>query len=236
MRSMRLVVVAAVCLGITAPGVGWAEPAHWVADPYAPHHTSGNTLRFGSAIGFLYGEGIAVTALGATAAFGHRFGRLTVEAEFNYLQLQSRGTGQRIGDGERLGVVGRLEVLRLGSEWVGANSMLAIYAEGGAAVAWNHWDSPASQMRVPDDTKRVEGQFGFGILLDHRLEQPIGFPHRVGWFLGWRLAALPATLEATPVCRTQGSSCRVVSPLPPAERDRDLVRSMLFQSSLAMTW
>jgi hypothetical protein len=85
---------------------------------------------------------------------------------------------------------------------------------------------------VPDDTKRVEGQVGFGVSLDHRLQQPIGFPHRIGWFLGWRIAMAPHAADTSTVCR--GVVCRASA--PPPEDDRFIDRSMLFQSSLVATW
>jgi hypothetical protein len=226
-----------VCLGITGARVGWAEPAHvdWVEDPYAPHVTRGSTVRLGTAVGFLYGEPLDVLAIGATLAAGQRFDRLTIESELDVLALKhDGGANQRVGDAERLGVIARYDVLRIGPRWVGGNSLLSLYVEGGAAVAWNHWSPPASNeaMRVvPDDTKRVEGQAGFGISLDHRLQEPIGFPHRIGWFLGWRIAMAPGASAPGVACR--GTTCRATPAMP---EDRFTDRSMLFQSSLAMTW
>lgn len=237
MRNFRSVLLVLVCLWFTAPRVGWADPAHvdWVEDPYAPHVTRGTTVRLGSAVGFLYGERADVLALGATTAVGHRFGRLAIEAELDYLALMAKGMSSvRLGDAERLGVLARFDVIRIGPRWVGGNSLLAFYIEGGAAVAWNHWYRPGfdEPMRVvPDDTKRVEGQAGFGLALDHRLQEPIGFPHRIGWFLGWRVALSPHPAEAATVCR--GTICRVA---PTMAEDRFIDRSMLFQSSLAVTW
>lgn len=237
MRNFRWVLLAIVCLGVTGRRIGWADPAHadWVDDPYAPHVTRGTTARVGTAVGFLYGELVDVVALGVTTAVGQRFGRLTVESELGLLTLQAKGgSGLRIGDAERLGVIARYDVLRLGPRWVGGNSLLAFYVEGGAAVAWNHWYQPAANELVrvvPGDTKRVEGQVGFGVSIDHRLQKPIGFPHRVGWFLGWRLAMVPYAGDTAVACR--GTACRTVQAMP---EDRHQDRSMLFQSSLAVTW
>jgi hypothetical protein len=236
-RSLRWILLVIVCLGVTGSRAGWADPAHvdWVEDPYAPHVTRGTTVRLGTAVGFLYGELADATALGVTTAVGQRFGRFTLESELAYLTLQGRGGSSiRLGDAERLGVVARFDVLRIGPRWVGGNSLLALYVEGGAAVAWNHWYPPAADepMRVvPQDTKRVEGQVGFGVELDHRLQEPIGFPHRIGWFLGWRLAMAPHAADAALVCR--GVTCRTIQAMP---EDRFTDRSMLFQSSLAVTW
>jgi hypothetical protein len=201
----------------------------------APHVTKGPTARLGTAVGFIYGERLDVLALGLTAAGGHRWGRLTLEAEASHLEFQVKGpSGMRLGDGQRLGVIGRFDVIRIGPRYVGGNSMVAIYVEGGAAVAWNDWYLPAHdepQRVVPQDTKRVEGQAGFGLELDHRLQEPIGFPHRIGWFLGWRLAMSPHDTEPAAICR--GASCR---PAPMMPHDRYTDRSMLFQSSLQVTW
>ncbi len=201
----------------------------------APHDTTGSTVRAGTAVGFIYGERLDVLALGGSVAAGHRWGRLAIEAEYTYLSFQVKGPSSlALGDGQRLGVLGRLDVIRLGPRIVGGNSLLSIYVEGGAGVAWNDWYMPAhdeASRLVPADTKRVEGQAGFGIEIDHRLQEPIGFPHRVGWFLGWRVALAPHETEAAAVCR--GVSCR---PAPAMPNDRFTDRSMLFQSSLAVTW
>lgn len=236
MTNFRWVLFALVCLEITGPGTAWADGAHddWVADPFAPHVTRGTTARVGTAVGFLYGEVVDVSAIGLTTAVGQRFGRLAIEAELAYLSLNPKGpSSQRVGDAERLGAVARYDVVRIGPQWVGGNSLLAVYVEGGAAIAWNHWYRPrASEMRVvPDDTERVEGQIGFGVSLDHRLQEPIGFPHRIGWFLGWRLAMAPHAAETSTVCR--GAVCRATTS---TTDDRFIDRSMLFQSSLAATW
>jgi len=231
--------VAVVCLGFTGPAVAWADRPHergdYVEDPLAPHHTSGSTARLGTAVGFLYNERLDVLALGLTAAMGQRWGRLALEAEYSYLELSAKGPSNLpLGDGQRLGVVTRFDVLRLGSTVVGGNSMLAVYVEGGAVVAWNDWYRPGSEEPsriVPEDTKRVEAQAGFGIMLDHRLQEPIGFPRRVGWFLGWRVALAPHQSEPASVCR--GAECR---PAPMMPADRVIDRSMLFQSSMSVTW
>ena len=233
--------LAFVCLGFTGPGVAWADsprprrPDYYVEDPMAPHSTTGSTVRAGTAVGFIYGERLDVLALGGTVAGGHRWGRLTLEAEYSYLGFQVKGPSSvALGDGQRLGVIGRFDAIRFGPHIVGGNSLLSIYVEGGAVVAWNHWYMPAydePSRVVPADTRRVEGQAGFGIQIDHRLQEPIGVPHRVGWFLGWRLALAPHETEVASICR--GAICRA-APMMPNDRFTD--RSMLFQSSLSVTW
>ncbi len=241
MPNLRRAGLVIVCLGITGRGVPRAEPAQvdWVEDPYAPHVTRGSTIRLGTAVGFLYDEPLDVLAIGGTLGLGRRFGRLAIDAELTVLSLQSLDSSNaRLGDAERLGAMARYDVLRIGPRWVGPNSLIAVYVEGGAAVAWNHWSQPSSRepaRAVPVDEHRVEGQGGLGIAIDHRLQEPIGFPHRIGWFLGWRIAGVPGSAAAAP-CRDSASPCRTVSPQMPEAGDRITIRSMLFESSLVVTW
>jgi hypothetical protein len=237
-RRFRNARAVLVCLAFTGGGVAWADgaqPDFYIEDPYAPHHTTGSEARVGSAVGFLYHEPVDVTAVGASAAIGYRFGRLTFEAEYTYLAFQVRGPDDTpLGAGQRLAVLGRFDVVRLGPRIVGANSLLSFYVEGGVGTAWNHWFYPAynqDSRLVPADTRRPEGQIGFGVALDHRLQEPIGFPHRVGWFLGWRMAMSPHQPMVASICR--GVSCR---PVEMMDEDRLVDRSMLFQSSLAFTF
>jgi hypothetical protein len=237
-RRFRIACGLLVCLSFTGGGVAWADkttPDFYVEDPYAPHNTSGSEARVGSAVGFLYHEPVDVFAVGGNAAMGYRFGRLTVEAEYTYLAFQVAGPDDTsLGAGQRLSVIGRFDVLRLGSRIVGQNSLFSIYVEGGAGTAWNHWYKPAydeASRLVPGDTRRPEGQIGFGVSIDHRLQEPIGFPHRVGWFLGWRMSMSPHQPMVGSVCR--GTACK---PVEMMDEDRLVDRSMLFQSSLAFTF
>lgn len=241
-RPRSAMLVASACLAFTGGLARAEEPvgidlrkAAYVEDPMAPHHTTGTTARLGTSVGFLNGERLDVLALGLVGAAGMRWGRLAVEAEYGYYELSEKGPSDLVlGDAQRLGVVGRFEIVRLGSRIVGGNSMLAFFIEGGAGVAWNDWYLPASNERgrlVPEDTKRVEGLGGFGVMLDHRLQEPIGFPHRIGWFLGWRVAFSPHDTEPASICR--GATCR---PAPMMPHERFVDRSMMFQSSLSFTW
>jgi len=243
-RNLRPVVLAILCLGVTGRP-GWADPAQvdpekfdWVDSPYAPHITRGSTVRLGTAVGFLYGEPVDAMVIGASTGVGQRFGRLAIEAELDVLAIKPREPSSTVlGNAERLGALARFDVIRIGPRYVGGNSLLAVYVEGGAAVAWNHWSAAATADAarvVPADTKRVEGQAGFGIEIDHRLQEPIGFPHRIGWFLGWRIAGTPAPDAPDNVCR--GEICRTIASPPMTTHDRVIARSMLFQSSLSVTW
>jgi hypothetical protein len=237
-RRLWASTLAIVCLAFTGSHVAWADgatPDYYIEDPYAPHHTTGSTARLGTAVGFLYHEAVDVTAVGADTAIGYRFGRLTLEAEYQYLGFQVRGADPTpLGRGQRLGTLARFDVLRLGSRIVGQNSLFALYVEGGIGTSWNHWYRPAyyeASRVVPDDTRRTEGQVGFGISIDHRLQEPIGFPHRVAWFLGWRMGMSPHEPMSASICR--GVACK---PIVMMDEERYVDRSMLFQSSMQFTF
>jgi len=241
--------LATLCATFTGAGVAWADPTtadpehpDFVEDGLAPHKTDGNEIRFGTMVGFLYNERVDTTAVGLTIAAGHRIGRFTLEAEADLFNLQSRQSAvDYTGNAERLALLARFDVLRLGPRIVGENSMLALCVEGGPAVAWNHWThalgaSDASDAdtitAAPSSSTRVEGDAGFGLLLEHRLQEPRGFK-RIGWFLGWRMAFTGRdAMDADPVCRTT-TTCRVSSPMDTSHYANT---SMLLQSSMTITW
>jgi hypothetical protein len=232
MRNFRWFALASLCLGFT--GVVSADPVDDVV-PSAPKASNGSTVRVGTAVGFLYGAPDQVLALGFQAAAGQRFGRLGFEAEYTYLGFRQTGEYMSpigltegnisVGNGQRLAALARLDVIQFGPKVENNRALVTVYVEGGAGVAWNHWTRPASTESgriVPDDTKRTEGQAGFGLMI---------FPHRVAWLLGWRFAVTPHQDMTGSVCR--GVSCRAIT--MPVESSL-VDHSMLFQSSLEFTF
>jgi hypothetical protein len=236
-RRFRFASLALVCLGFTGADVAWADPADDLV-PTAPKSSNGSTARLGTSVGFIYGAPTDVLALGFTAAVGQRFGRLGIEAEYTFLAFQGHGITRSqfgpvdgdigIGDGQRTAVMARFDVLRFGPKVDHNRALVTLYVEGGAGVAWNHWSRPDSNEAariVPDDTKRTEGQAGFGLMI---------FPHRVAWLLGWRLALSPHEPMTGSECRgSDSTSCRAV---PMTDSGTYIDRSMLFQSSLEFTF
>jgi hypothetical protein len=240
-RARRRWGVLALWLGFTLPAVAWAdEPQpgtdHWVENPYAPHDTTGPNLRLGSAVGYVVHDAAQYTALGPTLALGPRLGRLTFEATYLYAALSAPGPSDlTYGSVQRLGVMARADVVRLGSHQVGPNSMLALYAEAGVAQQRYHFDHPvvSEHSRVlPADESRPTAVLGFGLNLDHRLEQPRGFPVRVGWQLGWQLTT-EQRHEMSPAIECRGTECVArAAETPGTARDA----SLLVTSTLAVTW
>jgi len=233
-----------MCLGFTLPAIAVADEARpspqvrdrWVEDPYQPHDTNGPNLRVGSAVGWLVHDDQTYTALGGALAVGPRIGRFALEAGYVFAQLSEPGPSTLAhGSMHRISVNGRADLIRLGSRTLGPNSMLAIYGEAGLARQLHYWLRPAegqARRTIPVDGGRSMAVFGFGINLDHRLEQPLGFPSRIGWQLGWQLTASDRQAPGnTVVCR--GPEC-VAGPLVPRAPGRDT--SLLVTSTIAFTW
>lgn len=248
MRDLRRIVLAIMCLGFTGTHVAWADAAHdprtastdWIDDPYAPHRTHGSVLRIGTVVGSVTDERLTATGLGPIVGLGYRFGRLGVATEYQYLMFQNHSPADstRLGNGHRLSIVGRVDVVRLDSRTVGPNTMVAVFVEGGAGVAWNDWWRPGAgeaARLVPADSKRVEGIAGIGIDVDHRLQEAVRFPKRIAWTLGLRVTGSPPATETATVCRSTETVCRTAPPM--MSGDQGFVdRSMLFQSSFGMLW
>jgi len=211
----------------------------WIDDPYQPHDTTGANLRLGSAVGHIVHDGKRYTALGGAVAVGPRIGRFTFEADFMYVDLSAPGPSTlHYGNAERLGLMARVDVLRFGPRMIGANSLLAIYAEGGVARQWHHWTRPGErepQREVPVDGSIATAVAGFGLNLDHRLEQPRGFPNRIGWQLGWQLTSSQTKEpDAMVVCRGPTTCVAATAPSQPRAAGRDT--ALLVTSTIAVTW
>jgi hypothetical protein len=235
------VTVTALCLGFTGASTAWADGAHakWVEDPYQDHDTTGTEVRLGSLVGIMAVDGAEYTGLGGAVAAGHRWGRIAIDAEYSYLELTARGpSNTRYGDAHDLGVNIRLDVIRLGSHAVGPNSMVAIYVEAGAGRTFRRGDAreadePVRRLLPTGSMNHLAA--GFGVMFDHRLEQPRGFPNRVGWQLGWRVIGTPRPAPETIVtCR--GSDC-AASAMPGSPMEFGVSETpLVLGSSLAFTW
>jgi hypothetical protein len=213
-----------------------ATDPRWVDSPYAPHHPTGLAIRAGTEVGYVYGKRLEVLALGGGIAVGQRWDRFTLEANYDYLRYTELGSSSMgLGHAHRIGVTGRFEPLRFGSDMVGQNSMLAVYIEASIARQFETWYKPDFDQPtriVPDGGGHSEGSVGFGFLLDHRLERPSKLS-RVGWLLGWRMIAAPNAPENYVVCR--GTTCARAAgePMP---MKRSYETALLFTSSLSLTW
>jgi hypothetical protein len=226
--------------GPAAPYVAPAEAAAYGRPParLMPPPPVGPTARLGTSVGYVYNNPLDVLALGGQVSGGYRFDRVVAEVEYAYYRFQSHGAFPiEVGHANRLGVLGRVDVLRSRPGSLGRNSSLAGYAELGAARQANVWDRPKAweaARDVPANTTHTEGTIGFGLRIDHGTRYPIGFPHRIGWMLGWRLVAAPHDPVAMSLCR--GEVACVQKPTPMAPPSTEYGTALLFQSSLEATW
>lgn len=199
----------------------------------APHDTWGPSVRVGTVVGTVDAAAVSATGLGLMAAAGYRFGRLALESELMVMSLQEQGPSSlSLGRAERFGMIVRYDVVRTHSQIVGPHTLLTLYVEAGASQSWAQWFEPAAKELpriVPRDTRRIEGQAGFGVSIDHRFDRHSSYPSRLAWQLGWRLAA-PSLEEPGYACR---GSCRLSQPVMETET---LEGSVLFQSSLMLSW
>ena len=197
-----------------------------VAD--TPHVTDGPAATVGSIVGYSEFRGEEVTAIGGYLSIAHRFGRFTVATQLEMMRLQERGVSdpslELRGTMSRLGLVGRLDVLRVtNSDWVGDNSMVILWVEGGLGRQRAEWSG--------NGFARTDTSVGAGWLLDHRFKKPLGFPSRVGWHFGWRLSTADAADHKPSVLAAcKNSRCPAPSGSPP----RDV--AMLVTSGLTFTW
>jgi hypothetical protein len=230
----RAVACGALCLAFTFDGRARADSSHVTSEEAPrPNKTWGPSLRLGSLVGVIQARGKAATGLGLVAAGGHRFGRLAIESELGWLRMEERGPSSlELGSSTRLGVMFRYDVVRVSPVTIGPGTIVSFFLEAGASQTWTHWRAAAANELprvVPDDTRRVEGQGGLGISIDHQVTTPHAYPYRVAWQLGWRFSAPPPVEEAY-ACR---GSCRLA---PMMTRSSSMEGSVLFESSLQLTW
>jgi hypothetical protein len=214
MARTAISALTVLCLGFTGAGTAWADESQdvWIEDPYQPHDATGAEVRIGSLVGILALDGQEYTGLGGAVAVGHRWDRLAIDAEYGYMTLTERGPSTyRFGVAHELGIDVRYDVIRLGPRIVGPNSMVGVYVEGRVARQIRDPDSipgvaeGSERVRMPGGSSNQVAA-GFGFVFDHRLEQPRGFPNRVGWQLGWRVVGTPRPAPDSFVsCR--GSEC-----------------------------
>jgi hypothetical protein len=241
---MRRACWVILCLGFTGSNVAWADPSqevqdHWVENPYQAHDTTGTEVRFGSLVGILAIDGKDYTGLGGMIAAGHRFGRLAFDAEYGFMAVTERGPSEfRYGTAHQIQINARLDVLRLDSTVVGPNSLVAFYVEGSAGRELRQPyaldpEDPAHKPMPGGGSNLLAA--GFGLMFDHRLEQPLGFPNRVAWQLGWRILGSPRpTPDAIVTCK--GSDCAEAKMSPSMMQFGVSETSLEVASSLAFTW
>ena len=181
----RLLVFAPVVLGFTA--------SHAEADP---------SVRFGLT-GALMDQGAPQqNPFGPMIALGARLGPITGEVDYAYLSFVDPETVD--GGMHRLGFNLRGDLYRNDQNpciaGLACTRAVTIYAELGAGMRYGQWALDSVRRAPATSDRQREAHLGFGIALDNQLQ-----PHRLGWQLGFRVAAAPRD-DLMLACRG-GDSC-----------------------------
>ncbi|HWM87989.1 MAG TPA: hypothetical protein VNO33_19175 [Kofleriaceae bacterium] len=214
---------ASVLLLFTGVSSARAEPRQWPA--------SGAVARAGTAVGFSEIGHRSVSTLGGQIAIGYRLGPFVLDAEYESLAMlkyvEDAGENDDRGDLYRVGVTGRMFVLRVGRHRPDPSSLLRLYVEAGMGRQSARWSTG-------EDFDRSDVSAGAGWLLDHRMRwRERGLPFSsIGWQFGWRLSAARADGEDVVLRGTcKGKGCRP-PPMPGPETDLGL----LVTCSMTLGW
>jgi hypothetical protein len=203
-----LVLLVPLLLMFTGGAPARAETSH--EDVFGPEEApgarNGPGLRMGTVTGYEVFADQRVAALGGHVAASARLGPVSAEAEYSHMVLYEREEGpeysgnMEIGQLDRIGVTGRLDIDALSKLMIGPRSRLVLWLEVGLGAQRGRWYTGQAFQR----SDRVAGA---GWLLDHRLKKPLGFPSRIGWHFGWRVV-IPSeprpAYTARIVCKAQG--------------------------------
>jgi hypothetical protein len=158
-------------------------------------------LRFGLT-GALADQGAPMqNPFGPMIAVGARVGPILGEVDYAYLSFVDPDTID--GGMHRLGFNLRGELYRDANRpcigRIGCTKAFTLYAELGAAMRYGQWALDAYRRSPANSDRQREAHIGAGIALDNQLR-----PRRLGWQLGFRLAAAPRD-DLMLACR--GESC-----------------------------
>ena len=138
---------------------------------------------------------------GPMIALGARIGPVLGEVDYAYLSFVDPETVD--GGMHRLGINLRADVFRDANKpclgGLACTKAVTIYAELGAAMRYGQWALDAHQRSPAHSNRQREAHIGAGVAFDNELN-----PRRLGWQLGFRLAAAPRD-DLMLACR--GESC-----------------------------
>ncbi len=167
----------------------------------ASHADADPSVRFGLTGALLDQGAPQQTPFGPTIALGARLGPVTGEVDYAYLSFVDPET---IDGMHRLGVNVRAELYRdedrpcLGG--IACTKAVTIYGELGAGMRYGQWALDSMRRSPSTSDRQREAHLGVGVAFDNELQ-----PHRLGWQLGFRLAAAPRD-DLMLACRG-GDSC-----------------------------
>lgn len=125
---------------------------------------------------------------GPMVALGARVGFVTGEVDYAYLSFVDPETVD--GGMHRLGINLRADIYRNDNKpciaGVACTKALTVYGELGAGMRYGQWALDSLRRSPATSDRQREAHIGAGIALDNQLS-----PRRLGWQLGFRLAAAP---------------------------------------------
>jgi len=160
------------------------------------------SIRFGLT-GALADQGApSQTPFGPTIALGARLGPVLGEVDYAYLSFVDPETVD--GGMHRLGINLRADLYRDTDRpcmWsVACTKAFSVYAELGAGMRYGQWALDSMRRSPSTSDRQREAHIGVGFSLDNQIH-----PTRLGWQLGFRLAAAPRD-DLMLACRG-GASC-----------------------------
>lgn len=166
-----------------------------------PAAADGPAIRFGLT-GALADQGApSQTPFGPMLALGTRIGPILGEVDYAYLSFVDPETID--GGMHRLGLNVRADVYRDANRpclmGLACTKAFTLYAELGAAMRYGQWALDAYRREPANSDRQREAHIGVGLSIDNQLH-----PRRIGWQLGFRLAAAPRD-DLMLACR--GESC-----------------------------
>ena len=159
------------------------------------------SIRFGLT-GALADQGApSQTPFGPTIALGARLGPIVGEVDYAYLSFVDPETVD--GGMHRLGFNLRGDLYRDTNRpcfaGLACTKGLTLYAELGAGMRYGQWALDSMRRSPSASDRQREAHLGFGIALDNQIK-----PTRLGWQLGFRVAAAPRD-DLMLACR--GATC-----------------------------
>lgn len=219
---ISLALAAGVLLTVTGSPSTRAETAQ------SPHDKRyGTIMRVGTVVGFNHLAGTEVLTLGGHAAFGYRFGWLSLYGEYDFTKMTAMP--RLLNDGgsfERVGAMARVTIGKLSRRFSGPDSLLAFWIEGGVGRQLATWADGETM-------GRNDLSAGAGWTLDHRL-RPLrtGKPAYIGWHFGWRLTTSRRATLLPAIAACAGPKC----PPPPPRGGTPVDVGLVVTSAMSLSW
>ena len=191
----------------------------------------GTNLRLGTVAGVTAMGGEEVTSIGVQLGLGYKLGPISLEAQWDGIDLLVKNEGLERGSLSRIGVNGRLFLPRVGKRFE-PTTVLLFFVEGGVGRERGALD----ERRFT----RLDSSVGGGFILDHRVKDAnSSLFNYVGWHFGWAFRGSergthlgPSALAA---CKKESGTCKPPAPIDDDD-DPTYDIGLLVSSSITFSW